>query len=127
MKTLVLTLITTFSFHIIMAQAFFPKNEVVVHTESEDGVSTINWTSYQEVNTAYYLIERSDDGKQFYTIGKTKAGSSTYSATDYTFEDVDAGENFHTYRITLVFMDGQQISVEEQNNSYDNLVDTIGK
>lgn len=127
MKTLALTIITALTFQITIAQNHYSKNRVTVKTEKEDGITTVNWTSYQEVNTSYFLIERSDDGINFYTIGKEKAGSSTYTAKEYSFEDVDVDSQFHTYRVTLVMMDGEQISTIEQFSNYDNLVDTIGK
>lgn len=126
MKTIAFAILTLLTLPITFAQ-YQASNRIEVETQKEEGLTTIHWTSHQEVNSSYYLIERSDDGIQFYTIGQTKAGSSTYRSTDYAFEDVEAREQFHTYRVTLVLMDGQQISVLEQPNAYDNLVDTLGK
>ncbi|MEQ8908314.1 MAG: hypothetical protein RIC95_03915 [Vicingaceae bacterium] len=86
-------------------------NQVELNCKEADGITLLQWTSNREVNTSYYLIEKSVDGKAFETIGKVKAGSSTYSTTHYEFEDIAKEEIFVKYRLKLILMDGQSISI----------------
>jgi len=112
MKTLALTLIISLSsFTFTFAQNnSTPINSISLEVEMEDGVSILNWESNKEVNTSYYLIEKSIDGKNFKTIATQKAGSSTYQTTNYTYEDVEDNAQVANYRIKLILMDGSSLS-----------------
>lgn len=94
----------------------FTKFELAI----EDGVTFLEWESTQEINTATYLIEKSNDGDLFTIIGTQKAGSSTYATSYYSFEDTDVNSDTVWYKITLVFMDGTRLSSVYQFNSDQN-------
>ncbi|MCB0801494.1 MAG: hypothetical protein HND54_04080 [Bacteroidetes bacterium] len=128
MKTLALTfLLAINSIQFSFAQNDPNINQVVVSSVYEDGITIINWESNREVNTSYYLIEKSIDGQNFEIIGKTKAGSSTYKTKSYEFEDVDSLSQRASYRITLVLMDGSTIATLLNTSSEMNVANSINK
>ena len=96
-------------------------NQVELECNEVDGVTQLKWTSNREVNTSYYLIEKSVNGKAFETIGRIKAGSSTYAQTNYEFEDFNDEGTLVKYRLKLILMDGQSIAIleNESNPGYD--------
>ncbi len=128
MKTLVTTtLIVLITINLSYAQNHLGKNEIQVESIIQDELTTINWTSNKEVNTSYYLVERSEDGVNFYTIAKLNAGSSTYTPKSYSYEDTERESTASLYRVTLVFMDGQSISVLSETTSELNMANAVGK
>ncbi len=127
MKTLtfsILILINTLQFSIAQTNPN-EANQIQINTELEDGIIVLKWESNREVNSSYYLIEKSIDGKTFEIIGTQKAGSSTYQSTAYSFEDVSEEEG--SYRISLVFMDGRSISVYSNFQTNQGLAESLVK
>ncbi|MFT5724281.1 MAG: hypothetical protein ACI9JN_001399 [Bacteroidia bacterium] len=107
MKTLTITfaLLVTMSF---MGTAQITSNLVEIETSIEDGITVVTWESTKEVNTSYFIIEKSLNDSMYERISSVPAaGSSSLNAT-YTYEDLDTIELGVTYRITLVCMDGTQ-------------------
>jgi len=64
----------------------------------------LNWRSGEEVNAAFYLVERSTDGVRFSRIGlvQTAGSNSTYQFVD---EQPASGENY--YRLKMVDFDSR--------------------
>jgi len=102
-------------------------NQVSISTETEDSITTLYWESNREVNSSYYLIEKSMDGKTFEKVGTQQAGSSTYQTTNYSFEDVENTNGFAQYRITLVLMDGNTLSTLSEDSFNENITEAIAK
>ncbi len=99
-------------------------NQVNLKIESEDGINILKWESNREINTSYYLVEKSIDGGEYKMLGTQKAGSSTYTKVNYSFEDLEELQENTSYKITLVFMDGSTIATLESQkleNNYSNL------
>jgi len=79
------------------------------HIDIKRNVSANNelrWTTLQESNSESFLIQRSDDGRSFQTIGRKTATGNSVSATNYIFEDAGYKRDAY-YRIIEVNMDGQ--------------------
>jgi hypothetical protein len=128
MKTLALTFlfaINTIQFS--YAQNDLEKNQIELSSFYEDGITILNWVSSQEVNTSYYLIEKSIDGINYNTLGQIKAGSSTYSNSNYSFEDSESDSGLAKYRVTLVLMGGNTITTLLETSSDMNVANSIGK
>ncbi|MGB0805873.1 MAG: hypothetical protein ACPGRC_04230 [Salibacteraceae bacterium] len=71
----------------------------------------LQWDSWEEVNTSYYLIEKQVGAEPFTPIATIKAGGSTYGLKQYQFEDFDMDTTAPAnYRLTLVWMDGSRKS-----------------
>lgn len=94
------------------AQPSNHSNQIEISTELEDGTTIINWSTNQEVNSKYFLVEKSIDGVQFEVIHQQKAGSSTYGVSNYSFEDAGEINVYTQYRVVLVTMEGQRIPSE---------------
>jgi hypothetical protein len=71
------------------------------------GKAVLNWTTDQEINSEYYQIERSSDGKSFGTIGVTLAAGNSTAQLKYSYVDNTPldGENY--YRLKIVDIDAK--------------------
>jgi len=66
------------------------------------GKTCLTWSATSEINTAQYVIERSQ-GNDFEKIGTVQANSSTSS---YSFTDASPHEGTNYYRLRMVDKDG---------------------
>lgn len=67
----------------------------------------LSWAAEAETNFEKYVIERSEDGVRFHSIGE-KAGANSASRTDYSYMDDLSQENASQffYRLKMQDMDG---------------------
>lgn len=75
-----------------------------------DGSALLKWRTENEVNTSYFSVERSNDGSNFYAIGRVNAAGNGTSATDYNHTDADASLQTPPvvyYRLKIMDRDGQ--------------------
>lgn len=67
--------------------------------------TVVNWKTAEEINVSHFEIQRSDDGRNFITIGTIQPGGAIYSYTDinifngkstlfYRLKSVDTDESF---------------------------------
>jgi hypothetical protein len=67
----------------------------------------LNWKTQSEINSSYFVIERSTDGVNFNSIGtKQAAGNSTLELT-YNHVDPNMSVPAYYYRLKLVDIDGR--------------------
>ena len=121
MKTLATILFITIS---TLTYSQNSSNQVNLKIEKEEGINILKWESNREINTSYYIVEKSVNGSEYKILGTQKAGSSTYIKSNYSFEDVEELQENTSYKITLVFMDGSTIATLENpklENNYSNL------
>lgn len=71
-----------------------------------NGISQLTWATEQESNSNYFEIERSNDGNNFYAIGKVNASGYSSKSVTYKFDDAHAGFGINYYRLKLVDKDG---------------------
>lgn len=71
----------------------------------------IAWTTQSEINSNYFVVERSIDGGNMYeTIGKVNAAGNSNSETNYTFIDENVGSialEKVLYRLKMVDIDSR--------------------
>lgn len=72
----------------------------------ESGVNRLKWTTASEINSAYFDIEKSTDGRSFTSIGKVTASGDTNHSQKYQFEDHQANLAVVYYRLKIVDKDG---------------------
>lgn len=72
----------------------------------KEGMVLLEWTTAQEVNTGYFEVQRSADGKNFTTIASVNA-SATPAINLYSYNDATAQSGINYYRIKQVDIDGQ--------------------
>ena len=87
----------------------------------------LTWLTAQELENAYFLLQKSADGERFSTISQIEGAGTTTEQTKYSFKDGIASTNVIYYRLIQVDRDGTEtilptISVqlnlnEEQPNS----------
>lgn len=65
------------------------------------------WRTIAERNNSHFLVERSSDGEQFYSIGKVEAGGTTTGLKDYHFTDTSPEVGTNYYRIQQVDANGK--------------------
>lgn len=92
------------------AQQSFTTNTISVRTEGNEEFTTIHWSVSREVNSSYFLVQRSLDSQEYKTIHSQPAAGSTHAKTEYTFEDLTIDDSPSTYRIIMVLMDGTRIA-----------------
>jgi hypothetical protein len=64
----------------------------------------LHWATAQETNSKHFEVERSVDGKQYYTIGTVAAGGNTHTLINYMFIDEQPVRSNY-YRLKQVDMD----------------------
>ena len=66
----------------------------------------LKWVTAEEVNTDYFLIERSHDGIQFSSLFKM-ATTNKYNTQEYSYTDFTPIDGYAFYRIRCVDKDGK--------------------
>ncbi|MEP6675980.1 MAG: T9SS type A sorting domain-containing protein [Ferruginibacter sp.] len=71
-----------------------------------NGINLLQWKTVNEVNSDYFSIERSSNGRSFTSIGRVNA--SGYSSTEitYNFTDQTPLKDINYYRLLMVDKDG---------------------
>ncbi len=78
---------------------------------------TVKWSTLLEVNSDYFIVERSVDGGSFAAIGEVSAAGNSSTQLDYQFVDLEPRQGSNQYRIVHVdrsglFNDSETIEVE---------------
>lgn len=74
----------------------------------EERSIAIKWTTDWEVNSDYFMLERSEDGVNFYPFIQTKAQGNTSLPTDYIISDDIPALGTNYYRLTEVDLNGEK-------------------
>ncbi len=95
-------ILTNEAHSVVMALTALPADLMRLDAQwAATGAAQISWTVEQEIDVAYYLVQRSADGQPFETIGKV-AASNIWWRHDYTYTDkAPFGDKIY-YRIVRV-------------------------
>jgi hypothetical protein len=74
---------------------------------TKDNEVRVTWQTAMEKNNAYFDIERSEDGKEFRSIGQVKGKGNTSSGFNYSFTDEKPSESINYYRLKQNDTDGR--------------------
>ncbi|MFN3403337.1 MAG: glycosyl hydrolase family 8 [Cytophagaceae bacterium] len=66
----------------------------------------LSWSTVNEINNDFFLAQKSDNGIDFYDIGKIKGQGSKKSISNYTFSDNEKLSSINYYRLAQVDYDG---------------------
>lgn len=83
----------------------------------------VKWQTIRQINTAYFIIERSGDGRNFTTIGRKPASVRSILVTEsYSFIDLQPLNPINFYRLKIVNADGsftysQVVAIKINDNS----------
>jgi len=78
-----------------------------VRAQSAANGNLLQWGTASEQNSSYFIIERSEDGKKFFTAGNVAAAGNSSSARDYTYTDSKTIAGNTYYRLKEVDKDGK--------------------
>lgn len=89
-----------------------PVQMIAFNAVAEKNAVMLNWTTASEINNAHFVIERSSDGTDYESIGKTEGAGTTNSLNNYEFSDdelptVGNSSPILYYRIKQVDHDGK--------------------
>ncbi|MBP6302221.1 MAG: hypothetical protein KBB37_02910 [Bacteroidia bacterium] len=85
-------------------------NNVSVEIIVEEGNVQILWNTTKEINSSYFLIEKSTDSMLFTAVTMMKAAGNANFARNYTFsEPIDTLQRA-SYRVILVTMNGERVT-----------------
>ncbi|MFA7380217.1 MAG: hypothetical protein WC150_07140 [Bacteroidia bacterium] len=115
MKTLksTLALLAAFAltFNAVAQTNLSPRaNNVSVEITIEDGTVQILWNTNKEVNSSYFLIEKSTDSIHFTAVKMIKAAGKSDFVRNYEYSETADVVTKVFYRVTLVTMNGEQIA-----------------
>jgi len=82
--------------------AYFKGNKI-------DNAVQLNWATASEINSDYFSLERSIDGRNFSSIAKVNAAGNSVKANFYSYVDKEAlqlGANTIYYRLNQIDLDG---------------------
>lgn len=75
--------------------------------KTEASAVQLTWTTSSELNSSYFGVERSADGKQFSEIGRIAAGKASEMLRSYRFVDqAEGSSSVCYYRLRMVDLDG---------------------
>jgi autotransporter-associated beta strand protein len=74
--------------------------------EKQNNVVNLEWKTGSELNSQYFDVLRSDDGKHFEFIGRVNAAGSSLSMLNYSFIDYFPMKGVNYYRLLEVDRDG---------------------
>lgn len=67
----------------------------------------VEWRAEQEINIEKYEVERSQNGRQFSSIGTIAAKGNSGGVTDYSLYDAKPNSGINYYRLKITDNDGQ--------------------
>ena len=74
-----------------------------------ESASLLSWKTSQEINSAYFDVERSEDAVNFQYIGRVNAAGYSTSPLEYSFTDNNPVNGINYYRLRQVDRDGHFI------------------
>jgi Secretion system C-terminal sorting domain len=81
--------------------------ELVSFTGKNEGtVNVLEWITASEINSDYFIIERSTDGINFHDVGKVKSKSYAHEVNEYQFKDEVPKDGINYYRLRPTDLDG---------------------
>ncbi|WP_181163650.1 T9SS type A sorting domain-containing protein [Pontibacter mangrovi] len=78
----------------------------------QSGNAKLSWATAQEVNNDKFVVERSQDGKNYSAIGEVKGNGNSITRINYSFTDTNPAEGINYYRLRQIDFDG----AEEMSN-----------
>lgn len=69
------------------------------------GVNLLQWSTAQEINSRWFIVERSNDGSNFTAIGQVAASGNSSSTKYYSFTDNAPVKGINHYRLRMIDKD----------------------
>ncbi len=78
------------------------------NAEKQAKTAVLSWTTGSEINNDYFVIEHSNDGKNYTAIGEVKGMGNSDEFVDYQFTDENPMEGMNYYRLRQIDFDGAE-------------------
>ncbi len=82
-----------------------PVSFMSFYANYQEGITRLNWSTANEVNTAYYVVQRSENGVDFVSLNKM-ASANKVAGSNYNYKDAVTTTGKVYYRIQLVDRSG---------------------
>jgi hypothetical protein len=91
---------STFEFFIMSGGTTLPVKLTYFTGEKEDAATKLYWQTETEINSSYFVVERSSDGISFEVIGQVAGAGNSNQVINYVFTDIkpNAGNNYYRLR-----------------------------
>ncbi|MBI5370419.1 MAG: hypothetical protein HZA79_00180 [Sphingobacteriales bacterium] len=84
-----------------------PVTWLYVNAAETNGKTVVNWATAQEINTEYYLVEKSSNGIDYSEIARVKAAGNSNQENHYSYTDKMNSSASAYYRIRQVDADNK--------------------
>jgi hypothetical protein len=82
-----------------------PVNLLSFNAQRTGRVNNISWSTAQELNTLVFIVERSNNGRDYSPIGQVTAAGNSNTTRSYSFIDNAPAKGINYYRIRIVDVD----------------------
>ncbi len=89
----------------VIASSVLPVTLVEFSAKPSKGKTQMKWVTTNEVNSSHYDVQRSNNGKDFETVG-TVASNNSVEQNIYNFTDIVSTSSVLYYRLAMVDKDG---------------------
>ncbi len=86
-----------------------PVTLIAFNGKYNNGLTSLDWQTTQEINNDRFDILRSYNGKDFTIVGKVTGAGNSSSSKAYQFQDAINGTGYVYYRLRQVDVDGKSV------------------
>lgn len=115
------------SFTAIAQTTSLRANEIHMEIMFEDGQVTIMWNTMKEINTSYFVIEKSADSLHYTALKMVAAAGNSVFSRSYQITETEPTAGKVYYRVRLVTMNGQQIASAPVITNTGNMANMVSK
>ena len=90
-----------------VAENLDPVSHYTITAVSESNAISINWSTPSEINSDYFIVQRSKDGILFDDVMQEIAAGSSSAVSNYSITDYKPYTETSFYRVVEVDMDGK--------------------
>ena len=95
------------AFQIVCAENLDPNNSYTITATLEGNAININWSTPAEINSDYFIVQRSRDGILFDDVMQEIAAGTSSVVSNYTITDYQPYSGPSFYRVVEVDTDGK--------------------
>ncbi|MCB9195414.1 MAG: T9SS type A sorting domain-containing protein [Flavobacteriales bacterium] len=106
-----------------------PGNELPIELISfkaqvNNAVVDLNWSTASEINNDYFMLERSNTGKNWESIAKVNGAGNSTSILNYSYSDLEPLSGTSFYRLKQVDFNGEYSLSDVETVYFENLENT---
>ncbi|WP_221394232.1 T9SS type A sorting domain-containing protein [Dyadobacter sp. NIV53] len=82
-----------------------PVTLISFNAQKENSGVNLTWVTTEEVNSDYFEVQHSVNGKSWSVLGKVESHKDSKVTNNYTYSDANPGEGMNYYRLNMVDRD----------------------